>query len=418
MKMRTASKVLSPFPYYGGKARMSRIICSMIDYDNTKLYIEPFGGGCRTLLNKKRHRAEIYNDFGYGLTTFLGVMQDKDRLEELIGMLRDNPPSKDSFDELVLERMENEDRLNTSSNARLKSILLECKRRTPHKYFNECIKAINHEDYDDIVVVLGKIIGDSYCLGIIEPLEEVQIRKYYKLYSDFWDIIRKDVEEGAKEAEQAFRAEWDKRISTSEDTAELYEHHKDAFVKQIKTGVINRYTDDILNSNESGSTVTDVRMAFTIFQLYYSSRDGMGTVWSEEKNRDIKAYYRAVNNLYNIADRLRDVTITQVDALDLVRQYRVYDDAMIYLDPSYLKPKDEHKNLGTIYKMSYTYEDHERLLDEITKPDTTARIIISNYDVALYNSYLADWSKTYFRTTTGVGSKKNNKRVEVLWKNY
>lgn len=416
--MKTANKVLSPFPYYGGKARMSRTICNMIDYDNTELYIEPFGGGCRTLLNKKRHNTEIYNDFGYGLTTFFGVMQDKDRFNELIETLRDNPPSKESFDELVLERMEDEDRINTSSNARLKSILVECKRRTPHKYFNDCIKAINNEDYDVIVDVLGKMLEDSYCLGIVKPMEEVLIRKYYKLYSDFWNIIRESIEKEAKEAQQAFKEEWNKQISTSEDATDIYEHHRYTFIKQIRTGVIRRYTDDILNSNESGSTVTDVRMAFTIFQLYYSSRDGMGTAWSEEKNRDIRAYYRAVNNLYNIADRLRDVIITQVDALDLVRQYRVYDNVMIYLDPSYLKPKDEHKNLGTIYKMSYTYEDHEKLLKEITKPDTEARIIISNYDVELYDKYLFDWRKTYFRTTTGVGSKKNNKRVEVLWKNY
>lgn len=76
----------------------------------------------------------------------------------------------------------------------------------------------------------------------------------------------------------------------------------------------------------------------------------MGTVWSEDKNRDIKAYYRAVNNLYNIADRIQDVIITQVDALDLVRQYRTDSRVMIYLDPSYLKPEDEHRNLGTIYQ--------------------------------------------------------------------
>ena len=64
--MKTAKKVLSPFPYYGGKARMCGRICSLLDYDTTELYIEPFGGGCRTLLNKRRHAEEIYNDFSYG----------------------------------------------------------------------------------------------------------------------------------------------------------------------------------------------------------------------------------------------------------------------------------------------------------------------------------------------------------------
>ena len=412
------SRVLSPFPYYGGKARMCETICNMIDYDHTDLYIEPFGGGCRTLLNKKKHNAEIYNDFGYGLTTFFSVMQDADKLAELLEMLRDNPPTKESFDRLVIDRMGYEDRLNTSTNARTKSILLNCKKRSPHRFFNDCIKAINQEDYDIVVNELGKILKDKYCLKILEPIEEVQLRNYYSVYSDFWGIVWDDVIGLTKQSSIDFDKEWKKKIATTAESEGIFKKHRVDFIKQIKTMVINSYTEDILNSNENGSLVSDVRMAFTIFQLYYSSRDGMGTVWSNEKNKNIKAYYRAINNLYNIADRLRDVIVTQVDALDLVRNYRTNENVMIYLDPSYIKPEDEHINLGTIYKMSYTYEDHEKLLKEISKPDTTARIIISNYDVTIYNEYLADWDKTYFKTTTGVGSKKNNKRVEVLWKNY
>ncbi len=45
-------KTLSAFNYYGGKARMAPLICDLLDYDTTDIYIEPFGGGARTLLNK------------------------------------------------------------------------------------------------------------------------------------------------------------------------------------------------------------------------------------------------------------------------------------------------------------------------------------------------------------------------------
>ena len=79
----------------------------------------------------------------------------------------------------------------------------------------------------------------------------------------------------------------------------------------------------------------------------------MGTVWSNEKNQNPNAYIRAVKNLRNIHQRMKDVMITQVDALMLIRQYKEYENVMLYLDPSYLKPEDESKNLGTIYKMSY-----------------------------------------------------------------
>ena len=144
----------------------------------------------------------------------------------------------------------------------------------------------------------------------------------------------------------------------------------------------------------------------------------MGVVWSEEKNRNIELYYKAVRNLRNVSERMREVVITQCDALDLVRQYRKNENVMLYLDPSYLKPEDEKQNLGKIYRMSYDYEAHEKLLREITAPETNAKILISNYDVELYNTYLCDWDKTYYKTFTGVGSKKGNRRLEVLWKNY
>ena len=126
----------------------------------------------------------------------------------------------------------------------------------------------------------------------------------------------------------------------------------------------------------------------------------------------------AVRNLKKVSERMEDVVVTQCDAIDLVRWYRTNEDAMLYLDPSYLKVDDEKQNLGKVYRMSYEYEEHEKLLAELLKSDTRAKILISNYDVELYNRNLSEWKKTYYRTYTGVGSKKSNRRVEVLWQNY
>lgn len=122
---------------------------------------------------------------------------------------------------------------------------------------------------------------------------------------------------------------------------------------------------------------------------------------------------------------MENVTVVEaMDAMALISYYRKNEDVMMYLDPSYLKPDDEHKNLGSVYTRSYGYKEHEELLREITKPDTKAKILISNYDVKLYNNYLCDWDKIYYETSTSVGSwktngnRKTNKRTEVLWKNY
>lgn len=419
----TKNKVLSPFPYYGGKAKMAPLICSLLDYDNTNLYIEPFGGGCRTLLNKKKHEQEIYNDFGYGLTTFFNVMANEYATEELISLLLENPPTKDSFNDLVIKRMETEDRLTTSSNAVLSSMALDSYRNHNISTFKDLRKKIRDEDYRGIVQHLYMIMNADYISKRLNSMEFVQYQHYYELYKDFWDMVEKERNETFEDAKIDFEEAWLQRANMelpepNTPLAKLYDKHLQLYAEQCATAAVYSYTNDIINNNPLGTSLSDVDIAFMIFQLYYCSRDGMGTTWSDFKNRNINKYYKTVDNLRNVSKRMRDVNITQCDALDLVRLYRTYDNVMIYLDPSYLKPEDEMVDLGRVYKMSYSYMDHEKLLREIIKPDTHAKILISNYDVDLYNTYLCDWKKTYYKTFTSVGGKKNNRRIEVLWQNY
>jgi len=98
------AKTLSAFRYYGGKAKMAPLICDMLDYTHTHTYIEAFGGGARTLLNKPRHELEIYNDASAGLCAFMRVMGDPDRADELINKLYETEFSPEQFYEAVLLR--------------------------------------------------------------------------------------------------------------------------------------------------------------------------------------------------------------------------------------------------------------------------------------------------------------------------
>lgn len=418
------NKVLSPFPYYGGKAKMSPLICSMLDYQKTQLYIEPYGGGCRTLLNKIPHEVEMYNDFGYGLTTFFEVMTKEEKTEELIDMLLREPPTKESFDYLVLKRMSVEDRLNTDSNARLSSLALQSYKNTAIGTFRQLTKAISQENYESIIEVLETILNTTYILSKLEKLEIDMYQYYYDMYTSFWAMVKDTRKNAIQEATDEFNDVWQNYLNMTipkkknTKVYKLYEKSKSQYVNDMAVANVYSYSDDILITNELGQSIKDIEAAFMIFILYYSSRDGIGVSWSNEKNQNPNAYIRAVKNLRNIHQRMKDVMITQVDALMLIRQYKEYENVMIYLDPSYLKPEDESKNLGTIYKMSYDRQQHEKLLREITTPDVRAKILISNYDVDLYNDYLCDWDKTYYKTFTGVGSKKGNRRLEVLWKNY
>lgn len=416
-----SSKVLSAFPYYGGKARMSPLICSMLDYDNTSLYVEAFGGGCRVLLNKhKRHEAEIYNDGDYGLTTFMNVMTDAGKTEELVELLLTERPNKETFDQLVLERMRISDELNVATNKELSSLALMCSRKYNNDLFKKLKSAVHREDYELIVTKISEIL---YCGTFgLEPVERLQFEHYGKVYKQYWELVKDTYTTSHGEVDDAWFDEVWPEIAAmknlSEDNKKLREKYQEQYAKEHALDAIHQLTADTINSNEKGLSVRDVDFAFIIYYVYYCSRDGMGVAYSREKCHNVKSYYKAVRNLRKISERMRDVTITQVNALDLVRQYRRYENVMMYLDPSYLKPEDEWKNLGTVYRMSYGYEDHEKLLKEITEPDTKAKIIISNYDIELYQNYLSDWKKTYFNTYTSVGGKSGNRRVEVLWQNY
>ena len=62
---------------------MAGLICEMLDY-RVDTYIEPFGGACRVLLNKPRHKEEIYNDSSIGLSAFFNLMSNADTADALI----------------------------------------------------------------------------------------------------------------------------------------------------------------------------------------------------------------------------------------------------------------------------------------------------------------------------------------------
>lgn len=119
---------------------------------------------------------------------------------------------------------------------------------------------------------------------------------------------------------------------------------------------------------------------------------------------------------------------------------------MMYCDPSYISVESEEKllkeidinkvdfvssaiwqqydgkmpkNLGKVYSTSFGYEDQELFL--ICAQQAKCKMMISNYDLQLYNKYLnpaTGWRREEFQTTTAIGGKSGNTRTEVIWYNY
>ena len=503
-------ETLSPFPFYGGKARFAHEIAEMLDYEHTSVYVEPFGGACRVLLNKPRHEKEIYNDLGTGLVTFFETMSDIEKADKVIRKLNDMELSRDVFIEQQQYKNEIEMDVPNLITAQTLALISEISKKDESngKLIRKARKALNRHEYPIIVPCLNEL------LEIITDKKDKDLMEYYKgLFEQYWKIIEKkyidnyahqiiywinsgkfDIYSGkeldkqfdflinmldemsaskkSKEPKKPKKPKPNPRESTGDEFSEERQEIIDDFLK-ITGGIEkiieklkkielpddaddskkkkNGDTDDsekkengdaddskkknrkiylhdiihgiVLNELPTRGRGTDnyddVDLAVATFYVYALSMNGMGIVYSENKGINTEAYYRQVARLDDIADRLRGVSFQQSHAIILIDEWRKYRDIMIYLDPPYLNDKKE--NLGKSYAEFMSYDEHEYMLDLLLKKDTRARILISNYDVEPYNSKLTEqngWKKHEIETYTSVGSKKDNKRTEILWRNY
>lgn len=415
--MRT-EKTLSIMPYYGGKARMAKLIADMLNYDDSSIYIEPFGGACSVLLNKPPHKIEIYNDYGEGVCAVMRMLSDPKCSDEFISRLYDTEYSQEEFD-------------------RAKEIFDKAEIGIVDQYGNAL-----ESELKNVLISFGMLPADA-------DRKKLKALLKNKEASDFLSEILANDEKK--------RLEFGKRLKP---LLEDYEALKDADEKG--------YT---LRPRNMGIEISDMDLAIATFVVYTQSRDAMGKAWSGLKYKSIDHYKRQIDKLYECAKRMEGVMVYQIDAMDFLRQYfginrdeeledidPIYKimpgwisstDVMMYCDPSYIDPKDEEKllnginwekeknlsdaikinirnkfkndpkNLGKAYVMSFDYRDQENFLKCIC--DAKCRLIVSNYDLILYNKYLTpekNWKRMEFETKTSVGGKKDNKRVEVLWYNY
>ncbi len=108
-----------------------------------------------------------------------------------------------------------------------------------------------------------------------------------------------------------------------------------------------------------------------------------------------------------VADRLKDAQIENMDALELIDKYN-NEDVLIYADPPYLLSTRS----GKLYKHEMREKDHIELLMLLKKHK--GLVIISGYDNELYNNMLSDWNKKHKKTVT----EKAGIKTEVIWTNF
>lgn len=394
---------------------MAPLICELLDYRHTDLYIEPFGGACRVLLNKPRHKEEIYNDFGYGLRNFFETLSQPELAEQVISQLFEIVPSEEIFYEMLQYKLEHEQELTENMQRQFRKFIWSCCKKYESKDLRRLHSLIGKREYQSIIDTANKILNE----GVLQDRKDIkQLKKHTTLYRKYWSIVKKEYNKAYKESKKELIAELEEQKKQKKVTKKQL--HKLCHEQALES--IEHITSDTLSSNITACDNDPVKMAVATFITYYLSRDGMGLDYSPAKNKSLNSYYNYLHNLKDIAQRFEGVTVMQLDALVLICQYCDCDNVMMYLDPSYLNPNEEDssKDLGKgIYNRSSSKADHEALAYAIQ--NAKAKIVLSNYDIPVYNKYLDEehgWKKIYFKTTTSVGGKKDNERVEVLWYNY
>ncbi len=369
---------LTLFPYFGGKSRFAKEIAGLLDYYETTVYIEPFGGAASVLLNKMPHQWEIYSDVSLGLSALMRCLSNNEQAEKLMDLL----------DQTIYTK--------------------EC--------FNQC-KAFRNKYDDNYLVLCWKQLKRK-----VNPLiKKIERAKGIKIEDD--DRIDCIIDEYIRETETRTA---DKNSFTDEEK----EKWSDIKADKVNMTLFSMTSFDgnlnlELNPDRDKDEVKPcdpVELAVVTYVTYAMSRDGMGTSFSEPSYRGQDDYCRRIGNIYKIAERLEGVIVHEgISATLSMLNASMIDGAkktMMYIDAPYLSVEGQ-KNIGKPYKGQMELADHETLLEQLlVYAEAGAKILISNYDVEVYNQYLKGWTKTTIATKTSVGGKSGNTRTECLWFNY
>lgn len=132
-------------------------------------------------------------------------------------------------------------------------------------------------------------------------------------------------------------------------------------------------------------------------------------VQGRERSYNVKHWNDVPDIVHQVAERLKQVQITNTDAVDLIKRFD-HENVFMYLDPPYVMSARTSKRPQ--YQHEMTEEDHVRLLETILK--SKAKIMISGYQTDLYDDMLKGWNRYEFDATARMGLP----RKEIIWTNY
>lgn len=158
---------------------------------------------------------------------------------------------------------------------------------------------------------------------------------------------------------------------------------------------------------------TLVRAGMSYASTGASSRWKTGFRWDAGRQGSTAAmdWVRAADNLEAVIERLRGVTIENVDGLEILKRYD-NPTTLHYVDPPYVSITRTHHQGKGGYKHEYTDGDHEKLAE--TLHSLKGAVVLSGYHSDLYDHLFSDWERVEVQTTAA-SSSGAIPRTEVLW---
>ena len=121
---------------------------------------------------------------------------------------------------------------------------------------------------------------------------------------------------------------------------------------------------------------------------------------------------RAADLIAPVAERLRNVTLECLPALDLIGKYGSHLNVLLFIDPPYLH---ETRSGGRYGLEMASPGEHRELADALR--DCAATVVLSGYPSPLYDELYEGWYREQASASTGNGRAGEQARVEVLWSN-
>lgn len=176
-------------------------------------------------------------------------------------------------------------------------------------------------------------------------------------------------------------------------------------------------------------TLEDLERARTFFVRARQVRAGLGTkatpgYWAYGIRRGrrgisetVSRWLTSVDMLPEIAQRLLQVQIENLDALDCIARYD-YEEALFYCDPPYLP---DTRTAEKAYHHEYGQGAHVALLELLAR--CKGRVVLSGYASELYHDILNGWilhkdKEKCAPATCNKAKTKGSIRQECVWTNF